>query len=219
MATMGDVLAFLEELRFNNTREWFEANRKRYAGVQAAVEALLTEIMVRFGPVEDLGKTTPKDCLFRIHRDVRFSKDKSPYKTAIGAVIGQGGRKSTGRSYYLHLEPGGCFIAAGVYDPQPEQLKRIREAIAADAAPLRAIIAAPEFQRTLGRLRGETLARPPKGYAADHPAIDLLRHKQFLGVHDLTDEQVQAADFPAHMVAVCAALKPLETYLQGVLQS
>ncbi|MBL8152748.1 MAG: DUF2461 domain-containing protein [Anaerolineae bacterium] len=213
------TLDFLTDLRFNNYREWFEDNRKRYDQARAAVEALVAEIIGGFGGVEDLGKTTPRDCLFRIHRDVRFSKDKTPYKTAMGIVIGNGGRKSTGRSYYLHIEPAhSSFIAAGVYDPTPEQLKAIRAAIAEDAAPLRKIIAERDFAGYFGGLEGERLKTPPKGYSADHAAIDLLKHKQFLASHALTDEDVLREDFAAHFIAVCAALKPLESYFQDIFR-
>jgi uncharacterized protein (TIGR02453 family) len=111
------AINFLEDLRFNNSREWFNANRKRYDEARGAFEALVAEVMDQFAPVEDLGKTTVKDCIFRINRDVRFSKDKSPYKTNFGALIGNGGRKATGRTYYINLEPGESFIAGGVYAP------------------------------------------------------------------------------------------------------
>lgn len=213
------TLDFLTELRFNNYREWFEDNRKRYERARAAVEAVVAEIIAGFGSVEDLGKTTPGECLFRIHRDVRFSKDKTPYKTQFGAVIGNGGRKAAGRSYYLHIEPANSsFIAAGVYDPTPEQLRAIRATIAEDAAPLRKIIAARDFVRYFGSLEGERLKTPPKGYSADHPAIDLLKHKQFLATHALTDDDLLREDLAAHFIAVCAALKPLEGYFQDIFK-
>ncbi len=216
-ADLQQALTFLEELRFNNRRDWFDANRKRYDAARAAAEALVTDVLSQFEPVEDVGSTNAKDCFFRINRDVRFSKDKSPYKTNFGIVFGKGGRKATGRSYYLNLEPGGTFIAAGIYDPSPEQLKHIRAVIAEDPAKLRKIVNARDFQQYFGGLKGDTLKTAPKGYAADHPAIDLLKHKQFLAVHDVTDADVLADDFAGHVVAVCKALKPLETYFETLL--
>lgn len=212
------TLDFLIDLRFNNSRSWFEENRARYEQARRSVEVLIEDIIRQFAPVEDLGKLTPKECMFRINRDVRFSKDKSPYKTAMGIVIGKGGRKSTERSYYLHIEPNdSAFIAAGVYDPSPEQLKAIRQAIAEKPEALQKIITAPDFVRYFKTLEGEKLKTAPKGFAADHPAIDLLKHKQFLASHPLTDADLLKDDLAAYFVQVCAALKPLETYFQNII--
>lgn len=211
-ANLKTVLDFLEDLKFNNNREWFTVNRKRYDESRAAVEALVADVMGQFAPVENLGKTAAKDCIFRINRDVRFSKDKSPYKTNFGALIGNGGRKSTGRTYYINLEPGESFIAGGVYDPEPELLKRIRAAIAEKPDKLRKIITNKDFVRTFGELRGDALKTAPKGYPSDHPAIDLLKRKQFLALHLLNDDDVLKDDFAAHIVDVCKLLKPFEGY-------
>jgi uncharacterized protein (TIGR02453 family) len=215
-ANLQTALTFLEDLKFNNNREWFHANRKRYDESRAAFEALVADVMGRFAPIEDLGKTAAKDCIFRINRDVRFSKDKSPYKTNLGALIGNGGRKSTGRSYYINLEPGESFIAGGVYDPQPETLKQIRAAIAEKPDKLRKIITNKDFVKFFGDLRGDSLKTAPKGYASDHPAIDLLKHKQFLALHLLNDDDVLKDDFAAHVIDVCKVLKPFEGYFVGL---
>lgn len=212
------TLDFLQDLRFNNSRTWFEENRARYEQARRSVESLIEDIIRKFAPVEDLGKLTPKECMFRINRDVRFSKDKSPYKTAMGIVIGKGGRKSTERSYYLHIEPNdSAFIAAGVYDPSPEQLKAIRQAIAEKPQPLQKIIKAPDFIGFFGALQGEKLKTAPKGFAADHPAIELLKHKQFIATHPLTDADLLKDDFATYFVQVCTALKPLESYFQSII--
>jgi uncharacterized protein (TIGR02453 family) len=206
------------ELRFNNYKSWFEENRSRYEQARQAVETLVEDIIRQFGMVEDLGTLTPKECLFRINRDVRFSKDKSPYKPHFGIVIGRGGRKATGRSYYLHIEPADhSFVAAGIYDPSPEQLKSIRQAIAEKPQVLEGIIAAPEFKRYFDTIGGEKLKTPPKGYHADHPAVELLKHKQFLASHALTDDDVLRDDFAAQVVEICAALKPFEGYFNALL--
>ena len=215
-ANLQTALSFLEDLKFNNNREWFTANRKRYDESRGAFEALVADVMGQFAPVEDLGKTAAKDCIFRINRDVRFTKDKSPYKTNLGALIGNGGRKSTGRSYYINLEPGESFIAGGVYDPQPEDLKRIRAAIAEKPDNLQKIITNKDFVRTFGELRGDSLKTAPKGYANDHPAIDLLKRRQFLALHLLSDDDMLKDDLAAHIVEVCKVLKPFEGYFVGL---
>ncbi len=211
------TLDFLEELRFNNNKTWFDENRKRHDQARAYVEALITDVIQHFAPIEDLGKTTAKDCMFRINRDVRFSKDKTPYKLNMGALIGSGGRKTTERSYYLNIEPGNSFIAGGVYAPMPEHTKAIRAAIDADnGKKLTAIVNHADFKKYFGVMEGETLKTAPKGYAADHPAIELLKRKQFLASHKLDDADVLKEDFTAHFINVCKALKPFERYFNDI---
>ena len=212
------TLDYLLDLRFNNNKPWFDENRERYQHALANFEALVADILRQFAPVEDLGDTTVKECLFRINRDIRFTKDKTPYKSHLSAHIGKGGRKGSGRSYYVHVEPGGSFIAGGVYAPEPEQLKRIRAAIAADnGKKLNVILAKKDFKRYFGKLDGEALKTAPKGYDSDHPAIDLLKHKQFVAFHKLDDEDVLKDDFAAHVITVCKALKPFEGYFHDIL--
>jgi len=211
------TLDFLEELRFNNNKTWFDENRKRYEQSRANVEALITDILEHFASVEDVGKTTAKDCLFRINRDVRFSKDKTPYKLNMGALIGNGGRKTNERSYYLNIEPGNSFIAGGVYMPEPEHLKAIREAIAADnGKKLTKILNHADFKKYFGTMEGESLKTAPKGYAADHPAIDLLKQKQFLASHKLDDADVLKDDFAQHFINVALAMKPFERFFNDI---
>ena len=211
------TLDFLEDLRFNNNKTWFDENRKRYDQARANVEALLTDVLEHFAPVEDVGKTVAKDCLFRINRDVRFSKDKTPYKPNMGALIGKGGRKTTERSYYINIEPGECFIAGGVHSPMPEHLKAIREVIAKDnGKKLTSIINHADFKKYFGEMQGESLKTPPKGYTSDHPAIDLLKQKQYLAFHRLDDADVLKDDFTAHVIDVCKAMKPFEKYFNDI---
>ncbi|MBC8100061.1 MAG: DUF2461 domain-containing protein [Armatimonadetes bacterium] len=217
-SSLQPTLDFLRDLRSNNTREWFEANRKRYDAAKSAVEALARDLIAQFTPIEsDLGALAPKDCLFRINRDVRFSADKTPYKTNMGMVIGRGGRKGDGRSYYLHIEPdGNSFIGGGVYAPSPEQLRAIREEIATHPQRLQNILNAPDFVGYYGTLQGDTLKTMPKGYPADHPSAALLKHKTWVALHPLSDEQLLSDSFSAYYLAACAALKPLEAYLKAI---
>lgn len=211
------TFSFLEDLRFNNNKTWFDENRKRYDQARAHFEALVGDVLQQFAPVEDVGKTIVKECVFRINRDVRFSKDKSPYKPNMSAVIAKGGRKTNERGYYLHLEPGASMIAAGAYDPMPEHLKQIRAAIAADnGKKLTAIISHPDFKKYFGTMQGEALKTMPKGYATDHPAIDLLKQKQFIAIHKLNDADVLQENFTAHVINVCLALKPFERFFNDI---
>ncbi len=212
------TLDYLLDLRFNNQKPWFDENRKRYQQAQANFESFVGDIIHQFSSVEDLGETTVKQCLFRINRDIRFTKDKSPYKSHMAAHIAKGGRKGSGRSYYVHIEPGGSFVAAGAYAPSPEELKRIRATIAADSGKkLKSILNNKDFKHYCGKMDGEVLKTAPKGYESDHPAIDLLKHKSFIAIHKLDDEDVLKADLASHIVTVCKALKPFEGYFHTIL--
>lgn len=213
------TLDFLTDLRFNNYKSWFDENRKRYDKARGAFEALIGDVIQKFAPVEDLGKTTAKECIFRINRDVRFSKDKTPYKTNMGAVVGSVGRKSAGNSYYIQIAPGECGIAGGVYMPSPEELKKLRAYIAVHGDQLKKIITAKPFVKHFGSMGGDKLKTAPKGYSSDHPYIELLQYKQFLAWQDLSDAEVLADDLTARIVESCLALKPFVSYLTEALQS
>jgi uncharacterized protein (TIGR02453 family) len=213
------TLDFLKLLRENNDRGWFDANRPLYEEARAAFEALVGELIARFETVDDLAGVTPKECIFRINRDLRFSRDKSPYKTAMGAVLGPGGRKSKVRSYYLHIEPdGGSMLAGGLYDPSPAELGKVRNAIAENSKPLNKIVAAPDFARYFGGLSGESLKTAPQGIPKDHPEIKLLRMKQFLAVHSLEDELVVSEDLVPSALRIFKAMKPLLIHLERALE-
>jgi len=212
------TLDFLRDLRANNDRAWFDQNRKRYDTARANFEALVAELIILFSSFEDLGTVTPDQCIYRIYRDVRFSPDKTPYKTNLGAVIGKGGRKTIGRSYYIQIGPEGeSFIAAGLYMPSKDQLELMRRAIADDSSKLRKILNKHDFKRYFNGLEGEQLKTAPQGYPKDHPDIDLLRYKQFLASSPLSDAQVLSPDLADYVVGGFKALKPLETYIHEVL--
>lgn len=212
------VLGFLRDLRDHNSREWFEANRSRYEDARAVFLGLVGDLIDRFDSVDDLGGVTVKECVFRINRDVRFSKDKSPYKTAMSALLGRGGRKSGARSYYFHLEPEGkSILAGGLYEPRPAELGKIREALAEDARPLKKILAAPDFVRYFGELAGESLKTAPQGYPKDHPDIALLRRKQFMVAHGMDDDLAASNKLIPRALEVFKAMKPFAAYLESTL--
>ncbi len=212
------TLDFLRDLRAHNDRAWFDQNRQRYDIARANFETLVAELIILTGSFEDLGSVTPNDCMYRIYRDVRFSPDKTPYKTNMGAVIGKSGRKTIGRSYYVQIGPEGeSFIAAGLYMPSKDQLDLMRRAIASDSSPLRKVLNKRDFKRYFGGLEGEQLKTAPQGYAKDHPDIDLLRYKQFLASAPLSEAQVLSDDLADYVVGGFKALKPLETYIHEVL--
>lgn len=195
------ALTFLRALKRNNRKEWFEANRARYeAEIKQPLVALIEEVDVRLASLapEIVGT---KRSLFRIHRDVRFSRDKTPYKTHAacwfyhrdaGRAVGDNAAHG-GAGFYFHLAPGEVFSGGGVWMPPRPALNRIREAIADDPDGFKTIVTAPSFQRRFGALDPEhTLTRMPRGYDVDHPAADWLRYQSFTADHAL-DESLLAS--------------------------
>jgi uncharacterized protein (TIGR02453 family) len=212
------ILAFLDDLQQNNNKAWFESNRSRYEQARQTFEKLVEYLISELDPIGYLRGVSAKECIFRINRDVRFSKDKSPYKTNLGAEIAPGGRKSGNLGYYIHLTPhDGSMTAGGLYAPTSEQLAKFREAIANDAAPFKRVLSTKTFVGYFGSVEGDRLSTAPQGYSRDHPEIDLLRLKQVMVVHHFTDKQVTANGFPAEVIQIMKAMKPFNDYLNRVL--
>jgi uncharacterized protein (TIGR02453 family) len=212
------VFDFLSGLEKHNNKPWFEENRAAYELARVRFESFVDGLILAYGGREDFGGITAKDCVMRIYRDTRFSKDKSPYKTNMGATIAPGGKKSSRLGYHLHLQPlGQSLIAGGLYMPGPEQLARFRKAIDQDAAPFKAILGEKEFQKYFGDLEGEKVKSVPQGYSREHPEIELLRFKQVVVVHRLSDETVLSEKFGTHTIKVFTAMKPFLDYLNMIL--
>ena len=220
MAEQADLalaLKFLGGLAKNNNKPWFEEHRDQYDRSMAAFEALVGGLIGGMSSLEDLDGIAPKDCIMRIYRDVRFSKDKSPYKTGLGAGIAPGGRKGGRLGYHLHLGPqGATMVAGGMWDPMPEHLARFRDAIVKDARPFLAIVGAAAFRKHFGAVTGEALKTAPKGYPPDHPQLDLLRLKQVCVSEKFPDDVVTSGRFPALAVASMKAMKPFIDYLNEI---
>jgi uncharacterized protein (TIGR02453 family) len=218
-AIAKDTFQFLKELKANNNKEWFTENKPRYEVAKANFEAFIDELLKgisKFDP--SIAHHTAKGCIFRIYRDVRFSKDKSPYKTHMGAHITSAQKKSdihTRSGYYIHIGSGECMLAGGAYMPQGDWIKAIRQEIDYDGEALVNILKNKKFQETFGDLEGESLKRPPKGYDEEHEFIDLLKKKSFLAQHNLSDEEVTKASFLDKAVTVFETLKPLGDFLNA----
>lgn len=218
-ASLQHTLDFLDDLRLNNNREWFKANRERYEMARAAYVDVLSELIARFDMVDDLGGISPEACMYRINRDVRFSADKSPYKPWFGALLGKQGRKSDSLWYYFQVAPeGNSLVATGAYMATPEQVKYIRDTIAADSKPLRKLTAAPKFKALFGTVEGDALKTAPKGYSKDHPDIDLLRMKQWLATRYLTVDDLLRDDLVDYVLEVAGAMKPFAHYIANLLE-
>jgi len=213
------TFVFLNNLKQHNNKAWFDANRADYEVAKAGFENLVDQLIGEYGKTEDLGGITAKDCVMRIYRDVRFSKDKSPYKTNMSASITPGGKKSSSLGYHLHLQPQGeSLIAGGLYMPTPEQLAKFRMAIDRDADTFKTIINAKGFKSYFGALEGEKVKSTPQGYARDHSEIELLRFKQVVVAHRLSDEMVLSPQFSAHAIKTFTAMKPFLDYLNTILK-
>lgn len=216
----ASTVSFLRDLSENNDRDWFDANRKRYEAAKKDVAGVINRLlegMVLFD--ERLAGLTAKDSMFRIFRDTRFSKNKAPYKNNLGGWMAPSGRKSPFAGYYLHIQPGGqSFLAGGVYHPESQVLKAIREAIDYDGEKMQAIIQSAAFKQYFGEMGGETLKTSPKGYDKDHQFIDLLRHKSFLMQSDLSDADLVAEDFVERTLDVFKQMLPLNNYLNKAIE-
>jgi uncharacterized protein (TIGR02453 family) len=198
----SDLFAFLRELAANNDREWFAANKARYvAEVQEPALAFVEDVGLR---LPEVSRHLGGGSVFRIYRDVRFSKDKSPYKTHTGIQFRHAqSRDAHAPGFYLHLEPGSVFMACGIWHPDRDTLHAIRTAIAAKPGRWRAIVEEPAFRERF-RLGGETLKRPPAGFDPDHPLIDELKRKDFIAIVDLTEADVIASGFLDRFLDLCS---------------
>lgn len=217
MTISPDTFQFLTELKANNNKDWFTENKPRYEAARenfiGFIDALIERI-VEFDP--SIGHHSAKGTIFRIYRDVRFSKDKSPYKTNFGAHITPALKRSDIHSragYYIHLSPGESMLAGGAYMPTGDWLKNIRLDIDLNAAELKEIIANKDFVKYFGEMEGEKLKRAPKGYDVDHPEIELLRYKSFLATHRMEDQTVTSEGFLDHAATVFQALHPFDSFL------
>jgi uncharacterized protein (TIGR02453 family) len=211
------VLAFVRSLRRNNNRDWFEAHRPEFQDARLRFEAYLSALIAGLARTESLGILSPKDCIFRMNRDLRFSKDKTPYKPYMSAYIASGGRKSRRLGYYVHLEAGNhSILGGGLHEPEPHQLAAWRASIDRDSRPFRQIATARGFRKYFGQVRGERLKGAPKGYPKDHPDLDLLQLKRVTVWREMPDASVVAPDFLRQTLATFGAMRPFLRYLQDL---
>ncbi|MCC6329373.1 MAG: DUF2461 domain-containing protein [Acidobacteria bacterium] len=214
-----ETVAFLKKLEKNNNREWFTANKKLFEEANTNIIALTDQLIGRVAKFDaDVAGLDPKACVFRIYRDVRFSKDKSPYKTNLGAFIAPGGRKAMSPGYYFHIQPGMFFSAAGKYMPDSAETLKIRNAIANHTKEFRKIVEAKKFLERFGDFHGERLSRPPKGFAADHEAIEYLKLKSFTVGQEFKESDAVSADYPKMLAESFKAAYPLVLFLRAALK-
>lgn len=210
------TLSFLADLKAHNRRDWFADNKPRYEAARADFEAFVAQLIGAVAAFDrEIAPLEARDCVLRIYRDTRFSKDKTPYKTSLSAHLLAGGRKQMhGRAgYYIQISPGDCFLAGGAYLPPGEWIGRIRAAIDTDPGALKKIVGAKDFKKYFGNISGAQLKTAPRGYPKDHPEIGLLRHKSLLAVHKVPDREAMATNFLGHAGRVFAAMQPFNNFL------
>jgi uncharacterized protein (TIGR02453 family) len=216
------TLKFLKDLKKNNTKEWFEKNRKVYEAAKTDyldfIGTVLTELQKKDSTLEGL---EPKQTIFRINRDVRFSKDKSPYKSNMGASINKGGKKVMNAGYYFHLEPGGSFIAGGLWMPMAPDLKKVRQEIDYNLDEFNKIVTNKKFVSLFGGLEKNkeyVLSRPPKGYDEDNPAIEYLKFKSFIVSTKLDDKDLTDKALAKKVSSTFETMKPLLDFINRALE-
>lgn len=209
-------LAFVSELSNNNNREWFLANKHRYEDVRERMIAFADRLLEEMNQHDVIETTSGKKSLNRIYRDVRFSKDKTPYKSHWGGGLRRLGTERRG-GYYYHIDPKGSFVMGGFFGPNPPDLLHIRKQISQFPDPLLDIMSAESFKSFFGTLQGNQLKTAPKGFAKDDPAIDILRHKQFIIRHDFKQGEVLHKDFHVTMSNAFKQMRPFFDYMTDIL--
>lgn len=215
-------LLFLKNLKKNNRKDWFDANRHKYDATKKDVEDLSAAIIKNLARLDDsIAHLQPKDCMFRINRDVRFSKDKSPYKTNMGVYFSRGGKKGPQAGYYFHLEPGSCFVAGGLWMPMPGELKKVRQEIDYNWDEFRKIVENKKFKSSFGSLQRTAdyvLSRPPKGYDETNPAVEFLKLKSLIASTQLPDKHLTSSQLVKTVVSHFATMKPLVEFLNRAIE-
>ncbi len=213
---MEDILKFLKAIAKNNNREWFEKNKPNYLVQKTAFEDFLETLHKELLKFDDgLAGLNPRKQAFRIYRDVRFSKDKRPYKTNMGAGFSPKGKMEQEPGYYIHIEPGNkSFVAGGLYMPEPANLAKVRQEIDYNPDRILKILNDKKFKSFFGGLSDwDRLKTVPKGYPKDHPHIDLLKNKSFVVSHYFADADVVSKQFPKKVADACKMIKSLNDFL------
>jgi uncharacterized protein (TIGR02453 family) len=216
----AETLNFLKQIAINNDRNWFQAHKDEYNTARENVLDFTSHLLKELATLDP---TIPADlsaqsCLMRIYRDVRFSKNKAPYKTNFGIAMSGSGKNFNGPGYYIHLQPGKSFVAAGYWMPEANHLKAIRQEIDYNSGEFHHIIDNPSFKTCFGKFDEEDkLKTSPKGYSSDHPDIEYLRLKSFAIAHEIKDEKLNKADTIPYIINVFEKVYPLMVFLRNAI--
>ena len=211
------TLKFLKDLKKNNNKPWFDAHRKEYEAAKKDFEQMIQAVIDRHGKTDKtISHLKAKDCLFHINRDIRFSKDKTPYKTNMGAYINRGGKKSLYGGYYFHCEPGQSFVGGGLWMPMPNELNKVRQEIDYNLAEFKKIIGSKKFKSVYNDVSRDaeyTLSRVPKGYEADNPAAEYLKLKSFVAIAKVPDADLNSKEIVKKITTAFEALQPMLAFI------
>lgn len=207
------VFDFLIELKHNNHKEWMDANRKEYLANEKILKQFYTEVEIALNKTDEIAKRK----VFRINRDIRFSKDKTPYNVHRSASFSRAGAQRRG-GYYLRIEPGNSKMAGGFFGPEPADLLRIRKEFEIDSSEIRAILKQPNFKKAFGGLNQEYAVKTaPRGFSKEDQNIDLIKLKSFVAQHSFTDDEVLSKDFQENLMSQYTLLRPYFDYMSDVL--
>jgi len=218
--TLPQILQFLQKLEKNNNKIWMDEHRNEYLDAKLSFENFVDDLLSDFKLLDpSLDMLNAKDCTFRINRDVRFSKNKNPYKNNMSAYFNQHGKKGIGAGYYFHLEPNKCFIACGIWMPSGEVLSKIRQEIDYNLNELNALLKKSDFKKQFGNGfdQSDKLVRPPKGYEEDNEAIEYLKLKSYIVQKNIETSELVSTDFKKKLIGIMKSGKPLVTFINKSL--
>lgn len=219
-ALKPETLSFLVDLKDNNNREWFASNKIRYEQAKENFSEFTQSLITELALIDSsIGLITSKDCVFRIFRDLRFSPNKTPYKTSMGAYIAKGGRKSQWAGYYFHLEPNGSFLSGGIHTPQGKTLKSIREDIDFYSDTFLEIVANPSFTKTFPSLGANSLKKVPAGFSANSKVANFLKLKQITPIHPLNNNDVLSENLVSKIMGAYTQMQPLIKFINRAIDA
>lgn len=215
----GKIFHFLIDLEINNNRNWFNDNKLRYEEAKDEFVMFLDDFLSKLKAIDpQINVEDPNKCMFRIYRDVRFSKNKAPYKTNFGAYIAKDGRKSGNAGYYMHIEPDRCFVGGGIYKPDAPSLKAIRQYIFDHTKDFKDIIKNDKFQSYFPEIYGEKLKRAPKDFPKNFEEIELLKHKSYAMIHPVKNEFWEQNDLERQLIEIYKCLLPFNHFLNKAVE-
>ncbi len=217
----ASTIKFLKTLKKNNNKPWFEKNKDSYLSAKEDAENFVGQVIEVFGKIDaDIAPLQPKDCTYRIYRDVRFSQDKTPYKIHLGAYLNKGGKKNPTAGYYMHWEPGRSMIGGGLWMPMAPDLNKVRQEIDYSFDEWKKIVDHKTFRKMFaeGLEREDVLSRPPKGYDDENPAIEFLKLKSFVVTRTLTDEELQSKTLLKEVIKTFESMKDFVAFLNRALE-
>lgn len=213
------TLDFLKKLAKNNNKPWLEKNKSHFIEAKTDFENLITELVIGLAKVNpSLAGVDPKKCIFRIYRDVRFSKNKEPYKTNFGASIGDGGKDLGRPLFYIHIQPGNqSFVAGGLYMPEPKILRKVREAILENSNAFKKVVQEKKFEKEFGKLSDMRLKTAPRGFSKDHPDFEWIQYTSYIVEKSQSDADILSKHFIQNTISSYKILQPFLNYLDKTI--